>query len=80
MLPLLPRRARYSPAAMIAFYEKILNRIVKRQGDVFTERVRLAKPQKLFLAATVYVRYRILPGFLSPLWDGLAKVGILPKV
>ena len=80
LLPLLPRRARYSPAAMIAFYEKILNRIVKRQGDVFTERVRLSKPQKLFLAATVYVRYRILPRFMSPLWDGLAKVGILPKV
>jgi len=80
LLPLLPRRARYSPAAMIAFYEKILNRIVKRQGDVFTERVRLSKPQKLFLAATVYLRYRILPRFMSPLWDGLAKVGILPKV
>ena len=27
LLPLLPRRARYSPAAMIAFYEKILSKI-----------------------------------------------------
>ncbi|MDP7203501.1 MAG: phytoene/squalene synthase family protein [Candidatus Poseidoniaceae archaeon] len=80
LLPLLPKRARYSPAAMIAFYEKILTRIVRQQGDVFTERVRLSKPQKLFLAATVYIKYRIMPKFLSPIWDGIAKIGLLPKV
>jgi phytoene synthase len=80
LLPLLPRRARYSPAAMIAFYEKILNGIVKRQGDVFTSRVGLSKPQKLILAATVYLKHRILPRFLTPIWDGLSKVGLLPRV
>jgi phytoene synthase len=80
LLPLLPKRARYSPAAMIAFYEKILARILRQQGDVFTERIRLSKPQKLFLAATVYIKYRILPRFLSSIWDGVAKVGLLPKV
>ena len=80
LLPLLPRRARYSPAAMIAFYEKILNGIVKRQGDVFTSRVALSKPQKLILAATVYLKHRILPRFLTPIWDGLARVGLLPRV
>jgi hypothetical protein len=65
---------------MIAFYEKILARILRQQGDVFTERIRLSKPQKLFLAATVYIKYRILPRFLSSIWDGVAKVGLLPKV
>ena len=37
MLPLLPRRTRYSPAAMIAFYDKILRQIEKEQGDVTQE-------------------------------------------
>ena len=47
LLPLLPRRTRYSPAAMIAFYDKILKQIEKQQGDVFTRRVGLSKVQKL---------------------------------
>ena len=80
MLPLLPRRARYSPAAMIAFYENILSKIERRQGDVFTERVRLNKAQKIWLAGFVYIRHRFLPKFFTPVWDGLAKIGLLPTV
>ena len=61
LLPLIPRRARYSPAAMIAFYDTIMREIVKRQGDVFSRKIRLNKFQKLWLAATVYLRHRFLP-------------------
>jgi len=80
LLPLLPRRTRYSPAAMIAFYGKILKKIEKRQGDVFSNRIRLNKMQKLGLAAAVYMRHRFLPAFLDPIWSGLAKIGLLPDV
>ena len=80
LLPLLPRRTRYSPAAMIAFYDKILRQIEKQQGDVFTKRVKLNKVQKMSLAAAVYIRHRILPRFLDPVWSGLARIGILPSV
>lgn len=80
LLPLLPRRSRYSPAAMIAFYDKILRQIEKQQGDVFTHRVKLNKVQKISLAAAVYLRHRFLPAFLDPVWGGLARIGILPAV
>lgn len=80
LLPLLPRRTRYSPAAMIAFYDAIMKKIVKRQGDVFSTRVKLSKPLKIWLAAAVYVRHRFLPFFLTPVWDLFAAFGILPKV
>jgi phytoene synthase len=80
LLPLLPRRSRYSPAAMIAFYDKILKQIERQQGDVFTKRVKLSKPQKLSLAAAVYLRHRFLPRFLNPLWSAFSKVGLLPDV
>ena len=80
LLPLLPRRTRYSPAAMIAFYDKILRQIEKQQGDVFTKRVKLNKIQKISLAAAVYLRHRFLPAFLDPVWGALARVGILPAV
>ena len=80
LLPLLPRRTRYSPAAMIAFYDKILKQIEKQQGDVFTRRVSLSKIQKLSLAAAVYLRHRFLPRFLDPVWSGLARIGLLPNV
>ena len=49
----------------IAFYDKILRRIERAQGDVFSERIRLSKGQKLSLAAAVYLR---LTGFLDPVW------------
>ena len=80
LLPLLPRRTRYSPAAMIAFYDAILKQIVKKQGDVYSSRVKLTKPQKIWLAAAVYARYRFLPFFLTPVWDLFAVFGLLPKV
>jgi phytoene synthase len=80
LIPLLPRRSRYSPAAMTAFYDAILKQIIKRQGDVFSSRIRLNKVQKIWLAAAVYVRYRFLPFFLAPVWDLFAKVGLLPRV
>ena len=52
LLPLLPRETRYSPAAMIAFYDKILKQIERSQGDVFTQRIRLNSPE-ISLAAAV---------------------------
>jgi phytoene synthase len=60
LLPLLDRQSRYSPAAMMAFYESILKKIDKKDGDVFTERVQLSKAEKISLAAYVYARYRFL--------------------
>ena len=48
---------------MIAFYDKILRKIERQQGDVFTKRVKLSKVQKLSLAAAVYLRHRFLPDF-----------------
>ena len=60
LLPLLDRQSRYSPAAMMAFYESILKKINKKDGDVFTERVQLSKAEKISLAAYVYARYRFL--------------------
>jgi phytoene synthase len=80
LLPLLPRRTRYSPAAMIAFYDKILRQIERQQGDVFTRRVKLNKVQKISLAAAVYMRHRLLPAFLDPLWGAFARIGLLPSV
>ena len=80
LLPLLPRRTRYSPAAMIAFYDKILKQIERQQGDVFTKRVKLNKLQKLSLAAAVYLRHRFIPGWLNPVWTGFSKIGLLPDV
>ena len=58
LLPLIPKQSRYSPAAMMAFYSSILRRIVRTGGDVFTERVKLSKAEKLTLAAGVYLRHR----------------------
>jgi len=60
LLPLLPKQSRYSPAAMMAFYSSILKRIEKSGGDVFTQRVKLSKAEKLTLAAGVYLRHRFL--------------------
>ena len=60
LLPLLDRQSRYSPAAMMAFYESILKKINKSEGDVFTQRVQLSKAEKITLAAYVYTRYRFL--------------------
>ena len=58
LLPLLPKQSRYSPAAMMAFYSSILRRIERTDGDVFTERVKLSKAEKLTVAAGVYLRHR----------------------
>ena len=46
---------------MMAFYEAILKEIVRRQGDVFSSRVSLNKIQKIWLAASVYLRHRFMP-------------------
>ena len=61
LLGRLDRQSRYSPAAMMAFYDSILKKIDKSGGDVFSERVQLSKPEKIGLAAWVYFRYRFLP-------------------
>ena len=58
LLPRIPKQSRYSPAAMMAFYSSILRRIERTGGDVFTERVKLSKAEKLTLAASLYLRHR----------------------
>jgi 15-cis-phytoene synthase len=58
LLPRIPKQSRYSPAAMMAFYSSILRRIERNGGDVFTERVKLSKAEKLTLAASLYLRHR----------------------
>ena len=60
LLPMLDKSSRYSPAAMTFFYQSIMKKIIKRDGDVFTERVQLSKTEKMLLAAYVYVRFRFL--------------------
>ena len=60
LLPLLDKQSRYSPAAMVAFYSSIIKKIRKKNGDVFTERIQLSKAEKIYLAGSVYVRYRFL--------------------
>ena len=54
----LDKSARYSPAAMASFYQSIMTKISKKNGDVFTERIQLSKTEKILLAGYVYVRYR----------------------
>ena len=54
----LDKSARYSPAAMASFYQSIITKISKKNGDVFTERIQLSKTEKILLAGYVYVRYR----------------------
>ena len=58
LLPRIPKQSRDSPAAMMAFYSSILRRIERTGGDVFTERVKLSKAEKLTLAASIYLRHR----------------------
>ena len=43
---------------MASFYQSIMAKIVKKKGDVFSERIQLTKTEKIILAAYVYVRYR----------------------
>ena len=45
---------------MATFYQSILKKIQKKDGDVFTERIQLSKTEKMGFAAYVYVRYRFL--------------------
>ena len=54
----LDKSARYSPAAMASFYQSIMAKITKKNGDVFTERIQLTKTEKILLAGYVYARYR----------------------
>ena len=58
LLPLLDKQSRYSPAAMMAFYQSIIRKIAKSGGDVFSGTVKLSKAEKLSLAAGVYLRHR----------------------
>lgn len=60
LLPLLNRKARYSPAAMMAFYGSILKKIKKHDGDIFHGQVKLSKFEKVTLAAMVYTKQRFL--------------------
>jgi phytoene/squalene synthetase len=59
-LPLLDRRSRYSPAAMMAFYSSILKKIKRKDGNVFHGTIKLTKTEKMALAAIVYTKQRFL--------------------
>jgi phytoene/squalene synthetase len=58
LFPLLDKSSRYSPAAMTIFYQSIMNKIDKNNGDVFSERTQLSKTEKIGLAAYIYIRHR----------------------
>jgi len=58
LLPLLNRKARYSPAAMMAFYGSILKKIKKKDGNIFHGQVKLSKVEKVTLAAAIYAKQR----------------------
>ena len=58
LLSHLDKSARYSPAAMASFYQSIMTKITKKNGDVFSERIQLTKTEKILLAGYVYIRYR----------------------
>ena len=59
-----PRRPEYkriiTPIKLNTLGQSIMKKIIKRDGDVFTERVQLSKTEKMLLAAYVYVRFRFL--------------------
>jgi len=63
LLPLLKPKVRYSPAIMMGLYRSILKKITRVNGDVFTERIRLNKAEKITLALTTYIRHRFLTFF-----------------
>ena len=50
LLPLIESSSRPALWAMIKIYERILDRIVERQYDVFRDRVRLARTEKISIA------------------------------
>ncbi len=63
LLPMLKPKVRYSPAIMMGLYRSILKKITRVNGDVFTERIRLNKAEKITLALTTYIRHRFLTFF-----------------
>ena len=63
LLPMLKPKMRYSPAIMMGLYRSILKKINRVNGDVFTERIRLNKAEKITLALSLYIRHRFLTFF-----------------
>ncbi len=60
LLPLLNRKERYSPAAMMAFYSSILKKIKRKDGNEFQGTIKLNKTEEMALAAIVYTKQRFL--------------------
>jgi phytoene synthase len=52
----LPRRSRSCPLALAGLYGAILDEIERRDHDVFTSRVGLSKPRKLWVASGALAR------------------------
>ena len=50
LLPLLDKDSRYSPSVMCAAYDAILEEAMKRNGDVFTRRLKMSFYRKLQFA------------------------------
>tara|TARA_B100000579_G_C22841848_1_gene861989 strand:+ start:2380 stop:3612 length:1233 start_codon:yes stop_codon:yes gene_type:complete len=63
LLPMLKPKMRFSPAIMMGFYRSILKKIRRNDGDVFSQRVKLNKAEKLTLALSIYIRHRFLTFF-----------------
>ena len=63
LLPMLKPKMRFSPAIMMGFYRSILKKIRRNDGDVFSQRVKLNKVEKLTLALSIYIRHRFLTFF-----------------
>ncbi len=58
LLGLIRPDSRATLAVMIAVYSALLDKIVARQYAVFDQRVRLSRPEKLWVAARSWWRYR----------------------
>ena len=54
LLPLVERTSKPALWAMIEIYQRILDRIVQRQFDVFRDRIRLASSEKIAIALKAY--------------------------
>jgi phytoene synthase len=58
LLPLIDDDSQAALWAMVEIYRRLLERIVERNYDVFSERVRLSTAEKLKVMATGYWRFR----------------------
>ncbi len=58
LVPLIDDDSRGALWTLVEIYRRLLERIIERNYDVFSDRVRLSTPEKLKVLATGYLRFR----------------------